>query len=429
MAARWRAPLRPPGAIRGDLARLDPEHPRLMAHDVGRAQLSVATGNSPQARGFAVETLLRSSPPVDAVLSVTVEEGLGAGRYPVVQRILRLKDEATGGAFDDSGTRGATGDPQVILRQDLLSVIRALHPAHVVLALPGNVELLPFLVGLWEHRDGRSSLPDRYATGPVVHAIDPAVFRSDLDSVRTADRLWTGAGRGEPLTPAEAAVRQVEAADWLIASHDPLADGTPTALLHHLNPAARLITPAGPYATDRRLSVPSPVRSASDPGTWEARLDPLAVPRRPAIAAHGVGSLLWRTRRPLHPGRLAEVLGGVLAGVVRSRGHLWLATRPDDVISWRSAGSHLQLQPTERWLLSGDPRWTAVHPQRRVMASWYWHDYFGERRNELVFTGTSLDGDRVLGAMNSALLTDAELILGPEAWTTMADPLLGDAPL
>ncbi|MFC8588778.1 GTP-binding protein [Streptomyces sp. NPDC057217] len=137
-----------------------------------------------------------------------------------------------------------------------------------------------------------------------------------------------------------------------------------------------------------------------------------------------MSSLVWRARRPLHPGRLADALGDVTLGVLRSRGHLWLANRPDAVIHWRSAGPHLDVRESDHWLDESDSRaWEAASAQRRTLADWLWDDHYGERRNEIRFTGPGLDIGRITGTLDAALVTDAELSQGRSAWSGWHDPL------
>ncbi|MEW1655549.1 hypothetical protein [Streptomyces sp. NPDC093707] len=95
-----------------------------------KGSLSVAVGNSPEIRGGLVEQLLRTSPEAVA-LSVSVEDSLSGG-YPVVQRLMTT----TGPRSAAPASVGATGDPVVILRQDLVALHRATKDVHVVLALP-----------------------------------------------------------------------------------------------------------------------------------------------------------------------------------------------------------------------------------------------------------------------------------------------------
>lgn len=152
--------------------------------------LSVVTGNSPEIRGGLVEQLLRTSPEA-AVLSVSVEDGL-AGGHPTVQRLMTT----TGPRSVAPASPGATGDPVVILRQDLVALRRATKGVHVVLALPEHIDLLPFLRQLWRVRVGADSLDDHYDAAPVLVGVDPAVFLADIACVHRAVRVWGGDAQG-----------------------------------------------------------------------------------------------------------------------------------------------------------------------------------------------------------------------------------------
>ncbi|MEU6866239.1 GTP-binding protein [Streptomyces sp. NPDC046876] len=393
---------------------------------MSKGLLSVVTGNTPGVRGQVVGHLLRASPRA-AVLAVSIE-ARGSG-YPVVQRFT----SGAGAQPRETHAQGATGDPVVILRQDLLAIRRAMtRPRpHVILALPQELDVLPLLVELWQSRIGVSALGDHYDPGPVLAGVDPASFTADLGCVHRAVPLWDGSGSATPTTPAEIAARQVESADALIvptpAGGDSQWVSGAAALIGHLNPHATLLKV--PDGGDVAAGLPSFLTQPAPTGTsegWRTGLEPVILPRSPRGSGHGVNSVLWHARRPLHPERLADALGAVMIGVARSRGHLWLSSRPDEVVTWRSAGAHLELREADRWLEAGDGNaWEAASPQRRTLASWFWHDYYGERRNEIVFTGIDLNEQRVRSALDEALLTDAELSRGREYWTAAPDPLLG----
>ena len=388
-----------------------------------KALLSVALGDTPAVRGAVVDRLLRLSPrPV--LLAVTIEardEG-----YPVVQRFLSGAGTAVG-----ETCLSATGDPVVVLRQDLFH-LRRRGAEHVVLALPEDVDALPFLVELWRARVASGSLGDHFAAAPVVVGVDPASFAVDIGCVHRGVRLWSGGERGEPLTSAEVAVRRVEAADALVVpapvgGADTGRTSETVALAAHLNAHARLVTVGPDDALPDTLAGPLPSQAEE---RWRARLEAVAVPRARTGVDGGVTSVLWRARRPLHPERLADALPEVMWRVVRGTGHLWLCSRPESVVTWRSAGSHLELKEADRWLEAADAHaWKAASPQRRTLASWFWDDYLGERRNEITLTGPGLDPEAIHRALNAALLTDAELSLGREGWTAVPDPLLGDVDL
>jgi G3E family GTPase len=387
--------------------------------------LGLVSGNTPESRGRVLDLLRRVSP--DAlVLSVSVHSD-EAGRHPIVQRFAVGGDERQRASL----SQGATGDPAVIIRQDLGAIARAATCPHVVVALPDNVDALPFLAELWRTPLGRTPLSDHYDLAPLAVGVDPGRLLSDLRCVHRAAHVFGDRPHAVPRTVAEAAARQVEAAQVLVlrdgrAEDDGRRAGS-RALLAHLNPSALVLLDAedrdGTLLT--ALTRPDSGWAAAGPAD---RLDVVApVVRRRGID-HGVASVLWRSRRPLHPERLAESLPRIMPAVVRSRGHLWVAPHPDAVISWRSVGRHLELREAGRWLRDGDTAaWRAASPQRRTLASWYWDDYYGERRNEIVFTGAELDQNRLRAALDAAVLDDGELALGVDHWTRLPDPLLGAA--
>ncbi|MFD3504314.1 hypothetical protein [Streptomyces sp. NPDC058678] len=237
--------------------------------------LSVVVGNTPGVRADVVDQLLRLSPRA-VLLAVSIQECDNG--YPVVQRFLSGADASVREA-----SRGATGDPVVILRQDLMSLRRCSGPVHVVLALPGDVDVLPFLMELWRARVASGSLGDYYEPAPVVVGVEPASFMVDIGCVHRAVRLWSGRERGEALSPAEVAVRQVEAADVLIApgrvDGDEEEASAAAALASRLTVGAHLVTSglagAGPEV---RASLTRAVPSGAE-GEWRARLEPVTVPR------------------------------------------------------------------------------------------------------------------------------------------------------
>ncbi|MFJ3967108.1 GTP-binding protein [Streptomyces parvus] len=389
---------------------------------MAKSLLSIVTGNTPQIRGVAVDQVLNLSP---RAVVVSVSLHVRENRLPVVQRYLSGEDSR----LSRIPPQVATGRPSVVIRQDLLSLRRSIGRHHVILALPGEVDVLPFLVELWRTRIGGGQIGDHYQPGPVLVGVDPAAFMADIGCVHRAVRLSDGWDYSPPLTPAEAAVRSVESADVLVTSpsvHEegPFASGV-TALTRQLNCDASLLALDG---SDSSASLLRP--SGPDfVGRWQALLEPVTIPRYSRGADASVRSVLWRSRRPVHAQRLAEALPVVMRAVARSKGHLWLSSRPDAVVTWRSAGAHLEIQESDRWLEPQNvPAWDAASPQRRTLASWFWHDYYGERRNEIVFTGVDLDEGLLRSSLDETLMTDQELALGREGWASIPDPLLDVEP-
>lgn len=68
---------------------------------------------------------------------------------------------------------------------------------------------------------------------------------------------------------------------------------------------------------------------------------------------YGISSFVYYAQRPFHPGRLLDhALSQTWQGVLRSKGFYWLATRPDVMGLWQSAGGAWQ----------GEPRYVAGSP-------------------------------------------------------------------
>ncbi|GAA1942309.1 GTP-binding protein [Kitasatospora viridis] len=391
----------------------------------GRGLLSIVSGNSPGVRGQVVD-LLRRFRPDAAVLAVSI--GTGDGQYPTVQRFTTAP-----GAQNAGQGRSGTGDPAVILRQDLDALVRRPGCPAVILALPFELDLLPFLADLWHAPIGTTALARHYELAPVTIGLDPELLLSDLRCTHRLSAAPGAPGDGLPVTVGEAAARQVEAAQTVLLARaddaEPELPAAARAVASHLNPSATvlflprrpdraveragsaLLAPVPPQAVAERLAR---VRETVSTPAWQPR------------ESHGVRSVYWRARRPLHPQRLARAMPGLMRAVTRSRGHVWLASRPDTVVTWRSAGHRLELAGVDQWLPEPDAGgWPAASPERRMLATWHWDPYYGERRNEIVLIGAGLDEERLRGLLDGALLTDEELALGPTSWHELPDPILG----
>ncbi|MBL1086511.1 hypothetical protein JK359_31905 [Streptomyces actinomycinicus] len=220
---------------------------------MSKGLLSVATGNTPGVRGALVDQLLGLAPDA-TVLAVSIHtQDTG---YPIVQRCR--SDTAT--PLPRRALQGATGDPVVILRQDLLSLRRTSGPAHVVLALPDSVDVLALLVELWRPRMSSGSLGEYYDPAPVVVGIDTESFMADIGCVHGTERLWSGGDQGESVTAAEAAARQAEVADAPIVPRpaSPAYGTGGVELFRQLNGHALMPTPVGAEraADDRAVREP-----------------------------------------------------------------------------------------------------------------------------------------------------------------------------
>ncbi|TKX86815.1 GTP-binding protein [Halorubrum sp. SS5] len=133
---------------------------------------------------------------------------------------------------------------------------------------------------------------------------------------------------------------------------------------------------------------------------------------------YGVTSFTYRRRRPFHPDRIAAVLRDLPAGVVRSKGTLWVAGT-DQRQQVGQAGRSVRVTALGPWIASVP----AVERDmlRANRPDLDWDDERGDRRTEYVVIGTEFDADALVSRFDDALLTDAEL-------AELGDPGVGDDP-
>ncbi|MCD4685920.1 MAG: GTP-binding protein [Anaerolineae bacterium] len=141
------------------------------------------------------------------------------------------------------------------------------------------------------------------------------------------------------------------------------------------------------------------------------------------IGEYGVSSFVFRARRPFHPARLSDfVQSDLMDAVLRSKGTLWLATRPGDTILWSQAGDELTLDLVGTWW-ADTPRddWPDDAEERATISA-VWQDPHGDRRQELVFIGLHMDHAAITAQLNACLLTNAEITQGRAVWADYDDP-------
>lgn len=264
--------------------------------------------------------------------------------------------------------------------------------------------------------------PDRVrVTGranPAVVTVVPADLLLDgLTDDRPLREVGMHRDESDKRTVGDLVARQIEQADAVLLAGE-FGDAWETeqlrVLLRRLAPWSVPLRPGDPPASARGRTAPVEAITRGLRGYSVGVHEPVPV--------HGVSACVFRARRPFHPGRLHDALDDVTDGVLRSRGHFWLATRPDLVMTWESAGG-LALGPHSGWLadLPGE-HWGEVDAERRLAAALEWDPYYGDRHHQLSFTGIDLDPVRIHRTLAGCLLTDGELSRGEQHWRTLPDP-------
>ena len=142
-----------------------------------------------------------------------------------------------------------------------------------------------------------------------------------------------------------------------------------------------------------------------------------------------VEALVFRDPRPFHPQRVYDACREKMGtGLYRTKGFLWLASRPADVLLWQQAGSQIALELTGHWraevvknkdgrLLPEEIDYLREFLEKK-------HPIFGDRHNELTLIGLKADRDSFAAALEDALCTEEEIevwLAGesfPDPWPT-----------
>ncbi|MFA9432325.1 GTP-binding protein [Egicoccus sp. AB-alg2] len=316
------------------------------------------------------------------------------------------------------------------LREDLLVEVAELAREgrfdYLLIESTGISEPLPVAVTFaFEDVDG-TSLAHLAELDTMVSVVDASTF---LDEVGQEDLLGDrelAAAPGDDRALSNLLIDQVEFADVLVVNKTDLAGEDRTrqveAALRVLNPQARQlravhgrVDPHEVVGTGR-----FDIEAAALLPGWLRELE--GFDHVPETEEYGISSFVYRARRPFHPQRLAAATDG-LDGVLRSKGAVWLASRPDVCGTWSQAGPWLRLEPAG-WWLADTPRdeWDLDADEERSLAR-IWDETVGDRRQELVFIGQDLDPHAVHAALDPALLDDREFAAGPDAWRQLPDPL------
>ncbi|NBE08053.1 GTP-binding protein [Paragemmobacter ruber] len=314
------------------------------------------------------------------------------------------------------------------LRDDLLSEVRKLAEAgrfdHLLIESSGISEPLP-VAATFDFRDAEGvSLSDVARLDTMVTVVDAINLLKDFSSHDfLAARVETPEGDGRALV--NLLTEQIEFSNVVVLNK--VSDAGPgrvdaaRKIIAALNPDARVIE-----ADHGRVDLGAVMgtglfdfdRAAEHP-LWAKELYGFAS-HVPESEEYGIESFVFRARRPFDPARIHAVLNGDLPGVIRAKGHFWLATRPDWAAEFSLAGAVSSVSPLGRW-------WAAVPATRwprsgagleEVQA--LWAEPWGDRRQEIVFIGHGMDRAAITAALEAALVPGASF--APEAWAGMADP-------
>jgi G3E family GTPase len=145
-----------------------------------------------------------------------------------------------------------------------------------------------------------------------------------------------------------------------------------------------------------------------------AELARMAVNLPEGATMEAVESEEFRSARPFHPQRLWECCREHMGtGLYRTKGFLWLASRPGEVLLWQQAGSQITLEFTGLWraelALNREGKLQpeeVAYLQGRVAAL---DPVFGDRHIELVLIGQEASRRAFADRLQTCLCSDEEV--------------------
>ena len=143
----------------------------------------------------------------------------------------------------------------------------------------------------------------------------------------------------------------------------------------------------------------------------------------PETEEFGIASFVYRQRRPFHAVRLLAVCTeGRLRGILRSKGLFYVAQDVRIALEWHTAGSTMDQRVHGLWGTPAAVTAGTVADGAGTTATEGLDGALQDQRNEMVFIGVGHDEAAIRLALDAALLTDAEMALGPAVWTTWDNP-------
>jgi G3E family GTPase len=132
-----------------------------------------------------------------------------------------------------------------------------------------------------------------------------------------------------------------------------------------------------------------------------------------ASTLEDVNASVLRDPRPFHLQRLFDICQSKLGtGLYRTKGFLWLASRPGHVLLWQQSGSQIALELTGFWKAEivhnrhGKLEEEVEHLKEKLKSE---HPIFGDRNNELTLIGLTAAREAFASALKEAWCTDDEI--------------------
>ena len=388
-------------------------------------------------------------------LPVTVLSGfLGAGKTTVLSHILNnrqgkkvavivndmseinidagiVKNEVSLNHSEEKLVEMSNGCICCTLREDLLLEVNKLAKEkkfdYLVIESTGISEPLPVAETFTFADETGVSLSDVARLDTMVTVVDAVNFLKDYEEAKYLKDSGESLGEDDDRSVADLLVDQIEFADILLVSKTDLVESEDIeklkAILKSLNTNAQIL-PISQGQVD--------VEEVLDTGLFDFEkaqqapgwLKEMRGEHIPETEEYGIGSFSFIARLPFHPERFHHFLHSTkqYGKLIRSKGIFWLASRHKYAGQWSQAGGIARYGFAGMfWSSVPVNSWPTDEESINTIRE-QWEEPFGDKRQELVFIGQSLDEDAMLKALDNCLLSEEELLKGESYWETLDDP-------
>ena len=297
----------------------------------------------------------------------------------------------------------------------------------LILKSTGMAEPLPIAQAFSFEDDHGKTLYDIAKIDTMVTVVDAFNFYKQLNSIETVkEEIRIGKDeKVEEIPIAQLFIDQVEFANVIIINKIDLVSeeqiNSIKLLISKLNPNAEiLLSQNSMVPLDKVLMTEKfDFEEAQDSSKW---IEELAKAPSSEIQEYGFSSFPFKSRKPFNPNKLFELMQDteIFKNVVRAKGYVWIATNMHLCAMINIVGEIKTLVPeTIWWAAIKKNKWGETRAEIQIVKEAVepiWDPIYGDRRNEIVFIGKSLNKEKIMSELENCLISDEEFKLGNDEW-------------